>query len=155
MKRAIIIVLVIVSAALVVARLSGNHVDDRSRSFEAEGRHRLTDEQVAAIIKADTCKEQGLASEQYDQLLHDREEANERLKVNWRIMNEDDRNYWEDVSLADADKLGYGEDQEEDSGRWKRLAIVGAFAAVITALGFGAWSTNQVPADALLNKHLS
>jgi len=116
MKRAIIIALVIASAALVVARLSGNHVDDRSRSFEPQSRPKLTVEQVAAMIKADTCKQQGFTGEIYHQLLQDWQEADERLDVNWRIMSDDERDYWLDVSLAAADKLGYGDDQE-DSGR--------------------------------------
>jgi len=37
----------------------------------------------------------------------------------------------------------------------KRLTIIGAFAAIITALGFGAWSTNQVPADAMPRRDLT
>ena len=117
MKRRTLIVLVIASAALVVGRLGGNHVEDRSRGLEPQGRPRLNAEQVAALVKAGTCQGLGLTSEEYDQLRHEYEEANGRLDVNWPIMSDNERDYWLDVCLAAADKLGLGDDDQEDSGQ--------------------------------------
>jgi hypothetical protein len=114
MKRFSIVALAIAVIGLLVIRLIGNQVDDRNQMLGRNDKTWLTDDQIAAIVKRSICKEQGLTGDQYDQLLNAFEEANARLDHNWRIMSHDEQDYWLDVANDAADKLGYGDEQEDN-----------------------------------------
>jgi hypothetical protein len=114
LKQLTIVALLVASVALVAIGLIGNQVDDRRQQLDRYTEPRLTADQVAVIAKRSICKEQGLTSEEYDQLLSAWEEANARLDHTWRIMSRDEQNYWLDIANDAAEKLGYADDQEED-----------------------------------------